>query len=145
MAGNKSSLVVVPIDFSDNTPAVLEKALLLAGSPDDLRCIHILPNQAGNSPGAIWGKVDNSKRIDAVKKYFKEHYQEYNISPSQFEVRLGSAGFAIADYAEEINARLIVIASHGHHGLPKLLLGSVTERVIREAHCDVYVIRCPGC
>ncbi|MEZ6047824.1 MAG: universal stress protein [Planctomycetaceae bacterium] len=141
MSAHTSSLVVVPIDFSDYTPAILEKALTLAGSPDDIRAIHVLSNQSSISPGATWGDVDDSKRKAAVKKYFEEHYREFNISPNQLEVRIGSPGFVIADYAKELKANLIVIASHGHHGLPRLLLGSVTERVIRESHCDVYVMR----
>ncbi|QDU79971.1 hypothetical protein Pla110_16930 [Polystyrenella longa] len=141
MSGQPSSLTVVPIDFSDNTPAVLEQALLLASSPDDIRCIHVLSNQANMSPGTLWGDVDDEKRHKAVKKYFIDHYGEFNVSQNQLEVRIGSPGFVIADYAKEIKAHLIVISSHGRHGLPRLLLGSVTERVIREAHCDVYVLR----
>jgi nucleotide-binding universal stress UspA family protein len=50
-------------------------------------------------------------------------------------------GTEIAEYADEIGADLIVIPSHGYHGVKRLLLGSVAERVIRAAHCSVLVLR----
>jgi nucleotide-binding universal stress UspA family protein len=43
--------------------------------------------------------------------------------------------------AQERGASLIVIASHGRSGLLRLALGSVAERVIREASCPVLVVR----
>jgi nucleotide-binding universal stress UspA family protein len=43
--------------------------------------------------------------------------------------------------AEQRQADLIVIATHGHTGLRHLFLGSVAERVIRHVHCPVLVVR----
>lgn len=48
---------------------------------------------------------------------------------------------AIIDYARESGADLIVIGSHGRTGLPRLLLGSVAEGVIRNAGTPVLVAR----
>ncbi len=50
---------------------------------------------------------------------------------------------AIAETAANVEADLIVIGSHGHTGLMHTLLGSTAERVVREADCDVLVIK-PG-
>ncbi len=58
-----------------------------------------------------------------------------------FETRTGDPGLVITDYATEIGAGLIVIPSHGYHGLKRLVLGSVAERVIRHADCSVLVLR----
>lgn len=46
----------------------------------------------------------------------------------------------IVDYAASNQVDLIVIASHGHTALSRILLGSVTERVVREASCPVLTI-----
>ena len=43
--------------------------------------------------------------------------------------------------ANETDADLIVIATHGYTGLKHALLGSTTERVVRHAHCPVLVVR----
>ncbi len=48
---------------------------------------------------------------------------------------------AIVETAANIKADLIVIGSHGRTGLMHILLGSTAERVVREAACDVLVIK----
>lgn len=48
---------------------------------------------------------------------------------------------AIAEIAAESQSDLIVIGSHGHSGLMRVLLGSTAERVVREAACDVLVVK----
>ena len=56
-------------------------------------------------------------------------------------VLFGNPGLEIADYAKNIQADLIVIPSHGYHGVKRFVLGSVAERVIRHAECSVLVLR----
>lgn len=53
---------------------------------------------------------------------------------------VGGVGTEICVYAKEHAADLIVISSHGRSGLPRLLLGSVAERVTRESPCPVLLI-----
>ena len=48
---------------------------------------------------------------------------------------------AICDYAESHGINLIVVGSHGRGGVERWLLGSVAERVVRHATCNVYVVR----
>lgn len=57
------------------------------------------------------------------------------------EIRHGVPYEEIINYAKEIDADLIVMATHGHTGLSHILLGSVTEKVMRHAHCPVMVTR----
>ena len=56
-------------------------------------------------------------------------------------VLAGDAGLETADYAKKVGADLIVVPSHGFHGMKRLLLGSTAERIIRHAHCSVLVLR----
>ncbi len=51
---------------------------------------------------------------------------------------------AEAIVGHSVDYDLIVMATHGHTGLKHVQLGSVTERVVRGAHCDVLVVRQPG-
>ena len=53
----------------------------------------------------------------------------------------GTPAEEIMRIAEQQQADLIVIATHGHTGLKHLFLGSVAERVIRHVHCPVLVVR----
>ena len=52
----------------------------------------------------------------------------------------GSAAYAIVDYARENNIDLIVMGTHGRRGFDRLLLGSVTEGVMRKASCPVLTV-----
>ena len=53
----------------------------------------------------------------------------------------GPPGAEIVKAAREWEADLIVIGSHGRHGITRALLGSVAEAVMREAPCPVLVVR----
>ena len=53
----------------------------------------------------------------------------------------GQAATAIVRQAENIQADMIVIGTHGRSGLPHVLLGSVAEKVVRTASCSVLTIR----
>lgn len=55
--------------------------------------------------------------------------------------RLGKPAEQILHLAEEIGADMILIGSHGKTGVERFVLGSVSERVVREAGCPVVVAR----
>ncbi len=61
----------------------------------------------------------------------------------EWVVEKGVAPDAILSVAEEREASLIVMGTHGRRGLDRLALGSVTERVIRRARCPVLAVRKP--
>jgi universal stress protein A len=56
-------------------------------------------------------------------------------------VEKGEVRSTIFDSAADYSADLIVLGSHGHTGLERLLLGSVAESVVRHAKCSVLVVR----
>ena len=55
----------------------------------------------------------------------------------------GDPAEAICAYAEEIGARLITVGTRGHGTVASLLLGSVSQAVMRHAPCPVLVVRDP--
>jgi nucleotide-binding universal stress UspA family protein len=59
------------------------------------------------------------------------------------EIAVGSAADEIARLAEEKHAQITVAATHGRTGLQRLLLGSVTERLVRSLPCPLLVVRGP--
>lgn len=58
-------------------------------------------------------------------------------------VESGEVRESIIDTAARWNADLILLGSHGHKGMGRLLLGSVAESVVRHANCSVLVVRLP--
>jgi nucleotide-binding universal stress UspA family protein len=60
------------------------------------------------------------------------------------KVMRGDAKSAILDDAKSWGADLIVMGSHGRRGLERFLVGSVSEAVLRHAHCSVEIVRLPA-
>lgn len=58
-------------------------------------------------------------------------------------IEVGEAGPTICRVAGQIDAEVIVIGSHGHGWLQRVLLGSVSQHVVRHAPCPVLVMRRP--
>ena len=56
----------------------------------------------------------------------------------------GQAYAAIVDCAEKERADLIVMSSHGRSGLSRMLIGSVTDKLLRGASCPVLVVPAGG-
>jgi nucleotide-binding universal stress UspA family protein len=60
---------------------------------------------------------------------------------AQAHLRIGRPDEQIVDSAEEIGAGLIVMGSRGLGGIRRLLMGSVSDSVVRHAHCPVLIVR----
>jgi nucleotide-binding universal stress UspA family protein len=60
---------------------------------------------------------------------------------AEAHLRVGAAAAEIVDLAEEIRVGLIVMGSRGLGGIRRALMGSVSDSVVRHAHCPVLVVR----
>lgn len=134
-------LVVVPVDFSEESIAAVEAALSLVAQPTDIRILHVLPELTPLEPSEAWQTFDNQSRIEHARNLLRDRLLAAPLSMIPTEVIVGDAGHAIANYAAEVQADLIVLPSHGRTGLARMLIGSVAERVVRLAHCPVLVLR----
>jgi nucleotide-binding universal stress UspA family protein len=56
-------------------------------------------------------------------------------------VVVGNPAVELVRIADEHSAGLIVVGSHGLSGIERFLLGSVSERVLRHAHCSVLIVK----
>lgn len=141
MSALKRDVIVVPMDFSKQSENALDTAVEMAGDASKVRTIHVLPPLEAISPAVVWGDLDDRNRIDAVQEYATKFLADRGAGNASIEVRIGSPGHEITEYAKEAGADLIVVSSHGYHGIKRMLLGSVAESVIRHAHCAVLVLR----
>ena len=66
--------------------------------------------------------------------------EQFNISATSQFIEVGSPKSVIMNKAQELGADLIVVGSHGRHGI-QLLLGSTANAVIHHANCDVLAVR----
>jgi universal stress protein A len=63
--------------------------------------------------------------------------------PITLTVAAGDPAYEILRLAQELEADLMVIATHGYGGWRRFLFGSVAEKVVRQAECPVFVVHAP--
>lgn len=77
----------------------------------------------------------------ALQKFLETRTRS-SVNP-EIQRREGTIPESILTVAQEQQVDLIVMGTHGHQGLDRLLLGSVTEKVLRKARCPVLAVRKP--
>jgi len=141
MGWQSKKCVVVPVDFSESSAPAIRMALDCAESPESVHVVHGILNLEQVSPYGYWAVDDVKSREATAIEHLGKFLEENDIQGVKAVVLLGDPSAEIVKYADEQQADLVVIPSHGYSGLTRMLLGSTAERVIRHAHCPVYVMR----
>ena len=140
--------ILVPIDGSDTSMLAVSKASGLAlAFGSRITLIHVVDNYPFIGVGADYALGQN--------EYLAAATSSANAALARGVAALAAEGLhsdqrvidghvvheGIVDTAIAIGADLIVMGSHGRTGIEKLLLGSVTQRVLQDARCPVLVVR----
>ena len=133
--------VLVPVDFSTASADALQTAMQLVAQPKDLHVLYVAVPPATMMSPVGWATDDAPARALAAAQQLSKFLANHRASEVTQLIREGDPGLMIADYADESHADLIVMPSHGYHGVARVLLGSVTERVLRHAKCPILVLR----
>lgn len=133
--------ILVATDGSKYSRSCIDRAIDFAeaygGEIMALSVVDVPSEFYGEAPQVVDDLIDKAKRyVEDVKK----QAEKASIKTETF-VREGETYRVIVDLAKELKADTIVMGSHGRTGLRRLLMGSVTEKVIGHAHCPVLVVR----
>ena len=136
--------ILVAVDFSDETARVLSRAMEM-GSPPDTRftLVHVVEYSPYLFPPDSPLPVDFDLEAQFVEKAgerLQSLAQSQGLSQAGRYVEAGSPTLEIVRVAEEQGVDLIVIGSHGRHGLQRIL-GSTASGVLHTAPCDVLAVR----
>ncbi len=137
--------ILLAADFSEHGREVARKARQLAEQNQaQLSLVHVVDNLpiADASYGPIIPfDVDLTEELmAAAKKRLAELGEELHVQAQRQWLEIGSPKLEIVRIAEENQVDLIVVGSHGRHGLA-LLLGSTANGVLHYAKCDVLAVR----
>jgi nucleotide-binding universal stress UspA family protein len=140
--------ILAPTDFSASARhAIAHARELAAATGARLELFHVLPSlevplpmNPGSFGGGIVSELEPAARA-ALDELAAAAGPAVEI---ETEVWQGPAAATILNRAAETEADLIVLATHGHTGLDRLLLGSVTEKVARLSRCPVLVLPAHG-
>ncbi len=126
------------VDQANSTDSELHVVTVGPYNPDPAYATHEASFKWETYEDVIEGIGKEVQQIldDQVKKV-----EEAGGTVQDAYVRRGRKDQEIVRLAEEIGAGLIVIGSRGHGGVRRALMGSVSDSVVRHAHCPVMVVR----
>ena len=143
--------IVAGCDLSAPGDAALERASALAAAHHaKLVIVHVLADDAppANTDNALaqkLGEVSAAVRAaEAVRLADKLAAVQARGVDAEVASPAGPPGEVLAQLANERDADLLVVGTHGHTGLSRFLLGSVATSTLRHAPCDVLVCRGPA-
>lgn len=136
--------ILIAADFSAHTDEVIQRAQALASPETQLCLCHIVEDfPLTDFAYEPMISVDSDMReslLQAGQQQLAEVGKRYGIDADHQWVEFGSPGRDIVRIADEHNVDLIVVGSHGRHGI-KVLLGATANAILHHAHCDVLAVR----
>lgn len=140
--------ILVPTDFSEASRQALQYACMLAdASGASLEVFHAVetPYVTGGymelyaTPPDLLEQVEHAAQRELERTLTPEQVDRYR---ARFVLRVGGAAREILAYVRDHpGIDLIVMATHGRGGVARLMMGSVTDKVLRSAPCPVLTVR----
>ena len=153
------SNILVPVDGSDLAEIALPQAQELAKSSGATVHLVCVLSRHPRLAAAIGGGLEADQSVAATMELTRQledaqigDAEEYHDHVAQrlkegglevkTELHQGAADEHIVGYARDNDVDLIVMSTHGHGGVKRMLLGSTTDKVIRSCAVPVLVIPC---
>ena len=143
------SRILVPVDLSEGSLGLIQYAIQLARPFNaEIEVIHaweppqyVAPDLLVAAPG--WSSASLEQvAVEAASKELNELVAKVKETPRPIKHRVvvGEAASTVLRIAEEGKHELIIMGTHGRRGLPRLLLGSVAQKLVARAHCPVLTV-----
>jgi nucleotide-binding universal stress UspA family protein len=139
--------ILCPIDFSEYSRHALDHAVAIARwYQSTITVMHVFSAApvAAYAPGAphvdsiVLTGADREQLLVEMRRFIEtESAPEV---PVDVVIRQGTTASEILSQVAELNADLLVMGTHGRSGFERLLLGSITEKVLRKAKCPVLTV-----
>jgi nucleotide-binding universal stress UspA family protein len=141
----KVERILCPVDFSSNSKRALKNAITISRRFEaELVIMNVL-----ELPGVKWltsqkgSAEEQDQRLKQQKEKFNQFVEDFNLVGlnCRQEIRNGEASSEILKAVSEHHIDLLLMGTAGKTGLSRLVIGSVTEKVIREVPCSFVVLK----
>lgn len=135
--------ILVAVDLTEECDPVIKRAVAIAGDTVKLSLVHIVEPMAMAFGGDVPMDLSQlqQQQFDQAKERLDRLIAKYPaLKKEQSHLTYGQPRQEIHDRAKKQNCDLIVVGSHGRHGLA-LLLGSTANDVLHGAPCDVLAVK----
>jgi nucleotide-binding universal stress UspA family protein len=131
--------VVIGYDGSDHAKRALERAADFVSENDTVLIVGVVEAGRWAYSGGEHRHLDEAQRETNAQEA-TAFFAERSIKAEPVDA-FGDAGAAIIDVARNADADLIVVGSRGRSPIERVLIGSVSDKVIHRAESDVLVVR----
>lgn len=135
--------ILLAVELISHTDAEITRkaAKIAAEQGATLTLIHAIEHLSGYGAYGMGLGVDIEKALlDNAQKEMHLLGERLGVAEKDQIVRIGPAKFVILEEAQKLKADLIIVGSHGRHGI-SLILGSTANAVVHGAKCDVLAVR----
>ncbi len=145
--------ILCPIDFSDTSPHALEHAVAIAKWYESrITALHVIHPAFLLEPPILLAEFPkNEAPTEADRQSLREQLSAWLESANAAGLKTemlfdesGNPASHILECARSLQADLIVMGTHGRGGFERLMLGSVSEKVLRKAACPVLTVPPPA-
>jgi nucleotide-binding universal stress UspA family protein len=142
--------VLIATDGSPSSLAAAKRAGTLLRPADHVTLLTVLSDIPGDDAGGIEGPVLTAEEEDQMwKAELAEAGEELAATAATLSssakvdkrIEAGDVGGTVCRVAGELSVDVIVVGSHGRGAIARILLGSVSDQVVRHAPCPVLVVR----
>jgi universal stress protein A len=133
--------ILLSTDLTEENHSVVNRAVYFAELMQaKLDVVHVVEPLPGYGYAYVGVTDIEGQLIEEAKAEMVRLGEKFAISNERQWIEVGSTKLQILHVAEKIEADLIILGSHGRHGVSELL-GSTTHGLIHGARCDVLTIR----
>ena len=142
MNSYKNIIVALELDGASDEQVLKKARELKSTFGANLYFIHSVEHIAsyGSAYGVAAGVDIEEVLMEEAQKAMTQIAEKFAVDAAHQVVKFGPAKQVILEQAKKLPADLIVLGSHGKHGV-RLLLGSTANAVLHGAHCDVLAVR----
>lgn len=137
--------VLLAVDGSGESDLALRSAVdLVQKTGSELHVVHVGEAPVVYRPEQRGYRARYEEQEEEARRLLEEQVEKAKASGAkvaQAHLRMGRPDAEIVAVAEEIGVGLIVIGNRGLGGVKRALMGSVSDSVVRHAHCPVLVVR----
>lgn len=135
-------VLAVELDPSCDTLTTQKAKALADEFGAQVYLVHAIEHMSsyGAAYGVAAGADIEEMLLENASDSMKKLGSELNLSDEHQVIKVGPARTIILEEADRIGADLIVVGSHGRHGI-RLILGSTANAVLHGAACDVLAVR----
>ena len=139
------SKILVPVDGSNEARLAFEKAIEVAKrNRAQVLIAHIIDTRVLQTPTGFEGNFNEEiqRQTENLFQEYRQYAQEHDFNNIDFVLEYGSPKVYISkNIPKDYQIDLIMMGATGLNAVERLFIGSVSEYVIRNAHCDVLVVR----